>query len=194
MEFSKLEIFPDKGWELYRVDTIADGNCLFHAICASTIKTYLAGQLQDKIEIVNRLRRELADALIQPDDKGVNLYNKLGDGQLETFAQAVPEYSVENMYQTLRSNQFIGHGYFELIARVINRDIYVINSKHHDLFIGGDFDLSIKGNRRSIIIYYIDKDPISHYELIVLKENNEFLSNFKSDHPLIKFLYSKLLR
>src|SRR6056297_3293144 len=58
-------------WCLVRFTTPSDGHCLFHAIANGFFEPYHTGKIRDTavtpLQIVTKLRAELADKLSQPD-------------------------------------------------------------------------------------------------------------------------------
>lgn len=186
-ECTSLVIGPVfKPWNLVKYHTIGDGNCLFHAICNS----YFTGYHSEKIDknhvsrtkMVQVLRQELASKLPE-------YYDKLSNGNMATFSKDVPEYTLANMQKTLNSKAYIGYGYLEYIGLVLNKDIYIIDGAKGDLYKSDDIKLYIKGNRPSIVLYYI----MNHYELVgLIVDKSSCITHFLPDHPFIKFLHERI--
>lgn len=186
-----------ENWKLVRFFTPMDGSCLFHAICNSFFLPYRTGILRDKPiskkEIVASLRKELSIKLTEKINNNENApthYQTLNGGNTAVFAESVPEFSLQNMQSTLDSDEYIGYGYLEFISNAINKDIYILSALHTDIYVTDELPLTIKGNRKSIIVYYSE----GHYELVGLvnDDSTEVDTHFNYDHSLIKFLYNRV--
>lgn len=191
-KFLNYETLGD--WKLVRFDTEADGSCFFHAISNAFFLPYrsqiLQGQRVTRRDIVCSLRKELSEKLDEKvGDSGKTRYESLNNGNMASFAEHVPEFKIEIMKRILDSNMFIGTGYLEFIGDVINKDIYILDALRRDVYISDEFNLSIKGDRKSIILWF-SRD---HFELVgLLNEDGSFTTQFFPDHQLIKLLYSKI--
>jgi hypothetical protein len=177
---------PFQQWELVRIATPMDGNCLFHAISNSYFEPYHTEKLGEtqveRNKIVSTLRQELSELLDQQ-------YESLSGGNMVEFSQSVSEFALEDMKKQLASTKSIGYGYMEFIGNVLNKDIYILEAARRDLYITNELPYTIKGNRNSIILYYMN----DHYELVAVKRGNEFDTYFEPTHSLIRFLYGRVL-
>lgn len=181
-------------WALCRFATPMDGSCLFHAIANSFFSPYhkqsLYGKTMTRSEIVSALRRELARRLseVDPEDKdGRTYYARLAGGNTAIFAEAVPEFKLEVMQSQLASNAHIGYGYIEFICNALNKDVYILDAAHRDIYIFDELPFSIKGNRKSIVVYYMN----GHYELVGIRAaDGSFDTHFEPGHSFIRFLNS----
>ena len=179
-------------WPLCRFATPMDGSCLFHSIANGFFSPYhkqsLHGQTMTRIEIVNTLRRELARRLaeVDPEDENKRTYYAcLAGGNTAIFAEAVPEFKLEVMQSQLASNAHIGYGYIEFICNALNKDVYILDAAHRDIYIFDELPFCIKGNRKSIVIYYMN----GHYELVGIRTaDGSFDTHFEPTHPFIHFL------
>jgi hypothetical protein len=116
-------------------------------------------------------------------------YQTLNGGNTSNFAQAVPEFALEYMQRQLASQVPIGYGYMEFIGNVLDKDIYILDGIRHDIYITDELPLTIKGNRSSIVLYYMN----SHYELVgIATPDNNFHTHFSPTHSLIRFLNSRV--
>jgi hypothetical protein len=173
-----------------------DGSCLFHAISNSFFAPYheemLHGRHVSREKMVAALRRELADKLSSPISEDTNSpihYDILNGGNTSAFAESVPEFDITYMQKQLDSQTPIGYGYMEFIGNALNKDIYILEAVRHDIYVTDELPLTIKGNRCSIVLYYMN----GHYELVGIRKNNEtFDTHFNPDHTLIRFLYSRV--
>ena len=186
-----------QNWPLVRFSTPMDNNCLFHSIANSFFEPYhsekLNGKSMNRKNMVLHLRKELSKKLASKIDESnpnsPRYYDVLNGGNTSSFAEAVPEFALEYMQNQLESQVPIGYGYMEYIGDVLNKDIYILEAARKDIYKTDELHLTIKGNRRSIILYYMN----GHYELVgVHNPNDTFDTHFASDHSLIRFLNSRV--
>jgi hypothetical protein len=94
------------------------------------------------------------------------------------------------MQKQLDSSAFIGYGYMEFIGNCLNKDIYILEAVRQDIYITDELLFTIKGNRPSIVLYYIEG---GHYESVGLKlSDGTYATHFYPDHSFIKFLNEKV--
>lgn len=183
-------------WPLVRFSTPMDGSCLFHAISNSFFAPYhtetLHGQHIPRIKMVASLRRELSEKLasqITTDTSSPTHYDILNGGNTSAFAEAVPEFELKYMQSQLDSTTPIGYGYMEFIGNALNKDIYILEALRHDIYVTDELPLTIKGDRNSIVLYYMN----GHYELVGIQNpDNTFDTHFTPDHSFIRFLYNRV--
>ena len=179
-------------WNLCRFATPMDGNCLFHAIANSFFSPYhkqtLNGKHMSRTAVVTQLRKDLASRLaeIDPlDPQKRTYYQCLAGSNTAIFAEAVPEFALSFMQAQLDSSAPIGYGYIEYICNALNKDIYILSAAHRDMYVCDELQFCIKGNRKSIVVYYMN----GHYELVGIQQpDGSFDTHFKPDHSFIRFL------
>ena len=180
-------------WDLVRFSTPMDGNCLFHAISNSYFEPYrkqsLNGKPMSRRKMVRQLRTELSEKLAAKVDENKSdsprYYDLLNYGNTAIFAKGVSEFSLEHMQSMLDSEQQIGYGYLEFLCESLNKDIYILEGSRGDIYNTDELPLMIKGNRRSIVLYYVT----GHYELVGIKNGSDsFDTHFAPDHSFIRFL------
>ena len=186
--------FPD----MVRVGTYADGSCFFHSITLSYFAPYIRGKTDgkalDRIAFVKQLREELslklADKVEPDDDSSPSYYDIISRGELSSFGENVPNYSLKAMQSELASNQPVDNVYNEFISNILDKDIYLIDLLHQDVYVtGNDLDILFKG-RDSIVILYIP----GHYELVGLRNSRgECSTLFKPTHPFITAIQKRLV-
>ena len=193
-----------ENWNLVRINTPADGHCLFHAIANSFFIPYytesLNGNKIERIEIIRQMRKEFAEKLSSPvsDKNQKTHYEIINNGKTAEFPvlQDYPEYnfSLDNMKKQLDSDNYIGYGYIEYISNALDKNIYILNERSQDLYPFEKSELLnlYKKNRSSIVLYAIEANPYDHYELVGIMNNGIIDTHFSSDHTLIKFLYNKI--
>lgn len=179
-----------------RIETIGDGSCFFHAIAKSYCEPYITGMRNGKIldrgHFIRGLREDLAKKLssrINPfDPNSLTYYDTLSRGTLKEFSKQWPPYKLENLKNELIQCQYVDNVYIEFISNQINKDIYLLSMKTHDIyFTGDDYELLHKG-RNSIVILYMP----GHYELVGIEENNKIYTLFKPDHPFIQIIRDRI--
>ena len=185
-------------WDLVRFQTPADDNCLFHAICNSFFQPYhqqlLKGKAISRYDIVMALRRDLAEKLETIDSNtGKSYYEGINNGNTSMFSSSVPEFSLATMKSMLQSRVPLGYGYMEFIGNCLNKDIYLIDGEKNDIYVTDELPLTIKGNRKSIILYY----SAGHYELVgidqqSINKDRPFQTHFDPQHLLIRALYARV--
>lgn len=179
-------------WNLCRFATPMDGHCLFHAIANSFFSPYhnqtLNGKHISRTAVVTQLRKELASRLAEIDTFDPlkrTYYQCLAGGNTAIFAEAVPEFTLSFMQAQLDSSAPIGYGYIEYICNALNKDIYILSAAHRDMYVFDELQFCIKGNRKSIVVYYMN----GHYELVGIQHpDGSFDTHFKPDHSFICFL------
>lgn len=185
-----------ENWPLVRFSTPMDGSCLFHAISNSFFAPYhteiLHGRHVSRDKMVAALRRQLAEKLADPistEPGSPRHYDTLNGGNTSAFAEAVPEFALQYMQGQLDSHTPIGYGYMEFIGNALNKDIYILEALRHDIYITDELPLTIKGNRSSIVLYYMN----GHYELVGIQNpDGPFDTHFSPDHSFIQFLYNRV--
>lgn len=183
-------------WPLIRISTPMDGSCLFHAIANGFFNPYhtetLRGKHIARDKIISLLRRDLSEKLaskISDDPKSRTYYDVLNGGNTSEFSQAVPEFSLKYMREQLNSNFPIGYGYMEFIGNALMKDIYILEAVRHNIYVTNELSYTIKGNRSSIVLYYIN----GHYELVGIQNSNKtYDTHFTPDHSFIRFLYARV--
>ena len=187
----KSEGFED--WDLVKIDTIGDGNCLFHAVVNGFYKPYrfnnftYNGFHYNRYDLIKSLRQEMSQLLDQKIP-GTNktYYQTINNGAMEEFSKSVPDFRLSTMKKILNSNQPLGYGFMEFISMIVDKDIYILDGLHKNIYKSDEN--SVTGTRNSVIIHYNGY----HYELVGLLYNDELVTYFAPEHPLIKFLRSKL--
>jgi hypothetical protein len=184
-----------RGWCCYRVDTIADGSCLFHAIFNGVAEEYRTST--DPVGQISQLRKELSKKLTPA------VHSQLLGGNLaelcDIIKSDVDDFTREGMVSALNSRRFIGYGFMEYIGDMLGVDIYVLNAMTEDVYISPESPYCIKG-RPSVIILVYPPQPYGggineyggHYELVAREVENNVYSLFKPDHPLIEKLKERL--
>lgn len=183
-------------WKVVRFSTPMDGNCLFHSISNAFFAPYhkekLRGEHMSRYQIVSMLRHELSRKLGEPiskDPGAPTYYDLLNGGNTKVFSEAVPEFTLSNMKRELKSNNPLGFGYLEFIGNALEKDIYILEGKRCDIYSSHELPFTIKGNRKSIVLYYIE----GHYELVGLElADGTFATHFEPNHSFIRALNKRV--
>jgi hypothetical protein len=179
-------------WDIVRFSTPMDGSCLFHAISNSFFEPYhseiLNGKHVSRKKMVSSLRKELAQKLAEEVEDDIRFYDTINEGNTNSFAKEVPEFNLEYMQSQLDSNNPIGYGYMEFIGNILQKDIYILSGSTKGIYVTDELPLTIKGDRKSIVLYYIN----GHYELVGIKNENSFETHFNPTHEFIQFLNKKV--
>lgn len=187
------------GWNLVLLETPLDGNCLIHAILGACNKVYIMGKIVNeegvvrgisRNEFARRIRYKIAEKLREVDQDGTMYYDKLSNNYQKEFAKDVVEFSLENMEKTLKSNDYLGFGYIELLADFFEIDIYLIYLKENDIYPTPELKYSIKG-RDSVVITYDDEKL--HYETCGIIRNDSIHTYFKSTNNFVAFLKNRVI-
>lgn len=188
-----------QNWPVVRFSTPMDGSCLFHAIANSFFEPYhkeeINGKHVSRVKMVATLRRELAEKLankIDPNDpESLTHYDLLNRGNTAEFGNGaqIEEFKLGYMQSQLNSVLPIGYGYMEFIGNALNKDIYILSAATRDLYVTDELSLTIKGDRCSIVLYYMN----AHYELVGLQNSDgTFDTHFAPDHSWIRFLNTRV--
>ncbi len=175
---------------MIRIRTIPDGSCFFHAVTGAFFMPYRLGRLQDKPiskqQMIKSLRHDLSIRLGQPVDPTNPAtplhYDLLSRGQLRTFSQGMPRYSLEHMQKELNSSHSVDNAYNEYISNQVGKDIYLLDEETQNVRITGNDDDILYLGRPSIVLLY---SP-GHYELVGLSDDRGVQTTlFAPDHPFI---------
>jgi hypothetical protein len=180
-----------QAWRNFPFDTVllatpADGNCLFHAICNAFYKSYrtemLDGKRVSRLEIVTKLRSEIALMLQEPDmvDPKKRRYDTLGGGSLKELGDSgMQEYTLAGMQTWLRSSSSMGDEIIPFIGELLDKNFYFLDTNTKDVYITAALpDIP----RNSIVMYYNGR----HYDLCGIQENDATITTYFTEaHPFI---------
>lgn len=161
-------------FDLEIIKVPGDGHCFFHSVLQASYLKYKNSDYDNKVKIVQLFRSRIAKKLPE-------YYENLSRGKLKELSKDFPEFELNNMIKELDSNNYIKYGYFEYISNILEKDIFILNTKTNSIYITDEYELSIKG-RDSIIIAY---NGIDHYDLIGLNHDNKIKTYFSKNHELI---------
>lgn len=176
METSR--IYPNclNNFKIYKIKTIGDGSCYFHAVLMAISMKYRRKDYFERVLLARDLRNALADVL---DEE----YYNLSGGKLEEFSREYKQSSLDYMKRELRSRIPVDNKYHELVSNELSLDIYIIEKKYDRVYNFGKDNLYYK-ERDSVILYY-DEDGC-HFELLSVCNNNGLQTVFEANSPVIK--------
>ena len=176
-----------RDFNIFRIKCIADGSCLIHSALQAFDKRYRRSTVDEKIGIVDRIRREMSILLEKVninDDQRRIYYEYLGNGAIAELGSKDPEYSLESMKNLFNSRMQLGNETVELLQLILGKTIYVIYENSEDVYNY----FYHPPDQNSICLYAID----GHYDLIGIMENSVMKTYFISSHPFISFLKRRL--
>jgi hypothetical protein len=174
----KIHRFP-----LYRIGVIGDGSCLCHAVARALSRPYTCKNMEwSRSHSIRKLRDEIADCL-------PNFYDSLSSGTIKEFASVVPEYSLSSLQELFRSSAPLGQEAFEIITKILNVDVYLLDLSRKDVYMMSGRDLLYK-KRKSVIIVY----SAGHYEAVGVysAKNNCIATLFDPNFELIVLLRQRI--
>ena len=177
---------------MYRKKTPGDGSCYFHAILDAYFVPYrtgrLNGKLLDRFSFVKKFRKDLASLLSQPRINGKTYYETLSQGELPSLSKAMPEVSINSMKNGLVSFNSVNYMYHELVSDVLNKDVYILDSKSKDVYIiDSDLDLYYK-KRNSVVILFIP----GHFEVVGITVDGTLETYFHHKNPFIQAIRRRI--
>ena len=94
---SEEKIYFDrfKDFNIFRIKCIGDGSCLIHSALQAFDRRYRGSDVDGKIRIVDRIRRQLSLLLEKvniDDDQKRTYYEYLGNGAIAELGRESPEY------------------------------------------------------------------------------------------------------
>lgn len=169
-------------YELKRLPTIGDGNCLFHAILQCCSKEYCSKNDKDKRKIAKTLRKILAEILGKhPPNSNKTYYDLLAKGEMKKLGEDWNEASFAHLKNKFDSNCWGDYYMIEHISNQLELDIYIFSDTVGGLYpLGGCYH-----GRDSIILYNTGN---VHFES--MSHNDHTL--FSADSAIIKSLRSKM--
>jgi hypothetical protein len=183
---------------LYRVGTIGDGSCFFHAILEAFDKSYKALSQEEKIKFVAKFRVSLAQHLTFKE------YEKLGNGSIAEYYTAVyGERSKDKknaatlgwayyLKKLSSSTEWVGEDLqvTEFVSNIIGIDVYILQDRLRDIYMFAPDCKSMFKNRPSIVLLNVDN---IHYETIgIMGKDGVIRTLFPPTNSFIKSLYNKV--
>lgn len=183
-------------YDLYVHDTIGDGHCLLHTIMCGIHVPYRLGIKDgvyfDRSGEMRRIRDKMADSLEEMStNDDIPHYFKIGDGALAEFGLTIPEFSLENVRNTLKSSSYLGNEHIVMISYFLNVGIYILDSSTQDIYY---LDALPDSTKSAVVALYSEK-PVAHYELVSIKTDLEqkYITHFAPNHGFIEFLRVRML-
>lgn len=190
-------------FELFQVHVPGNGDCFFHAVLSGYSKSYNQNH-HLRIQKARKMREDLAEFLKSDvvSDHGENkgmIYHHLAGGNLPSFGEVDPDYTIDGMCNWLRSNRFVGTEMTELLSLYININIFIIDLDDLDLIIHGRLEDWYDPDRTNIVVFYRCimrssniKDVGGHFDLCKVKHTDgSLVSHLKSTHSFIKAIIDR---
>lgn len=175
--------------EFVRIPAIGDGSCMFHSILQSFNNTYNNSSNANKQKICREFRDHLGEVLGEKID-GKLCYDQLSRGELRSFAKVVPNASLEEMKQSLKSNEWGDMRFIELVSNLMDLNVIILDYGKKDIYHTGDYELLIKP-RDTIIIMVTDN---IHFDTVGIKFSTGVRTLFSHNEPVIQMMLSKMYK
>jgi len=177
-----------KDLNLRKIHVPGDGHCFFHSLMLGAVDYYINNPSK-RNELVVSFRKRVANYLLETDDSGKSVYDKLSRGYLKEYAKNVSEskfepdfYSLNNLKNLLNSNSYVGLEVAEVVSLFLDVNIIIWDDIKKDIYRHGDKDLLFFSENSTIVLIY---NGINHYDLMGLQFNNEIYTHFTSENSLI---------
>ena len=130
------------------------------------------------------------DASTTPEEVGTTptYYETLSRGSLKEFSSVYPKYSLNNLQRELISNNSVDSVYHEYISNLLNKDIYILDSATHDVYILPDSEIYYKG-RDSIVLIWVNGD---HFDLVGLNTDKGLKTYFNKNSDFIRSIRRRI--
>lgn len=181
---------------LTRVRSIGGMSSLLHAALLAFFIPYrtnkLNGQMVLRKDMISSLRQRMASRLTELADPSqsatIRIYDCLYKGKCVELASAIKSYTLEVMTSELMDeNFFLDDKYLELVSNEINKDIYILDSRTHDVYVKTeDSDIFYK-NRGTIVLLALP----NHFEVVGIEnpdDPNDIRTYFDADSPFVAAL------
>lgn len=180
--------------KIYRIATIGDGSCFFHAFLKAWYSPYQTdGHYDFRYNLVKKFRRDLAWLLGQPNPEskeGQTYWATTANGgfvernrmqQTGTNFGVPFQYSLEGLQRLLNSMDYVGEEVYNYTADVIGFDVYVMYAHQENLQL---IHIAEKvGTQRPAIII---QGNGQHYEVVAVERQGQLQTNFTPEDGFIK--------
>jgi len=190
----KRFVWDNIPFDTCHIETVGDGNCLFHAICNAFYKPYrtemIDGVKISRLEIVAQFRSELASMLEEkdPNDKyGRTRYETLGGGVFKELANSGrKEYILASLQESLRSNSPMGDEIVPFIGQIIYKSLLFLDTRTRDVYVLSDLP---PDTYTHIVMLYNGQ----HYDLCAIHESDNSMSTYFTPlHPFIIYIRNRI--
>jgi hypothetical protein len=193
-DVSELLVIP---WytseQVYRIATIGDGSCFFHAFLKAMYKNY-----QDNPSALYRtntvvaLRHELANNLTKINPiTGKTLYEEIGNGSINTLYQEMIrnnaligytgiDYSLKGLQDRLNdSSEYVGDELYSYTAETLKYNVFICIGAIGNVIHAESVEVN------DSYPWIIIMGNTSHYEVLAIKRGDHLQTYFFSDDPFI---------
>ena len=182
---------------VYRLATIGDGSCFFHAVLKGYYDKYQNDSTyRYRKELVKDLRSDLSKALSlpDPDHPGKNYYQTISDGTIaelgnmgiqltDDFGHRI-DYSLRGLESLLASESFIGDEIYSFVSSMLGVNVFILRATNTDLHIHSNTFDPKNPPRWSVIIV----GNGVHYETLGVDRNGMIQTVFPPDDPILRLL------
>ena len=134
---------------MFYIETIGDGNCLFHAILQSFYTPYIEGYTfdrknpLDRKKFVDNMKKEFSENLSNPRPGygRKTWYQTLSREKLEELSNEFPLLEEENLKKLLLVRIPLDNIFNEYISEVLGLDIYILDGDNKRVYIFGEEDV-----------------------------------------------------
>lgn len=179
-------------YPVYRMATIGDGSCFFHAVLKAIYGPYQDAKAYDaRQSMTRRLRRDLSWLLDQPfpgDEKKTYWESSpvFTEGNSLGLTSGT-DYSLKGLQRLFNSSSWVGQEAYSYVSEVLGIDIYVMIARQDDLQPVYKPD-TVHPEWPSIVI----SGNGSHFEAVVLKVQDGLLQTvFPYDHSFITAIQNR---
>lgn len=170
-------------------DTIGDGSCFLHSVLMCFNKKYRKSKINERQQIVDKLRRDLADVLYEKNKNGKTYYEILSRGEITELGKFMDRMKQDVMSHYLKSRRWLDIFYLEMISDHLDIDIIIYDEFDKKFYNTGDLEIYHRG-RNTIFINYQRE---AHFEAMGVKLD-KIRTFFDSECYIVKEIKEKFYK
>jgi hypothetical protein len=172
------------GFDIYRIGSIGDNNCLIHSILDMYNSEYQKLSPNEKSKTVLQIRKYICKNFTR------KVWNKYIGSLNNSFLNK--EYSYEKMKNELCDmNVWLDDIFIPYLSDVFEKNIviYQLDTNGNLKYISNyNIKPIYENDRDTIILYYYHKNGLGHYEGIGINENNSLITVVHRNTPLFEYI------